>query len=111
MKPRYTVTRIRTERSPDTDELGNDVWVESEQDVLVYGWSVPQSSEPKLAGHDRLIVDIELIAPAGVFVARDSVKLPGQDQALEVVGKPENYSHNPFGWDPRAEIVNLSGVR
>ena len=113
MKLRYTVTRIRTERTPGVDELGNDVWVEDEfpTPVLVAGWSVPQTDEPKLAGHDRETVQVELIAAVGDFVPRDKVRLPGRDDVLHVVGESENYSYNPFGWDPGLEIVNLGGVR
>lgn len=29
----------------------------------VHGWSTPRTSEPKLAGHDRDVVDVELLVP------------------------------------------------
>lgn len=29
----------------------------------VHGWAAPSSLEPKLSGHDRVVVDIELFAP------------------------------------------------
>lgn len=29
----------------------------------VHGWSAPRTSEPKLAGHDRDVVEIELLVP------------------------------------------------
>lgn len=110
---RYEVTRIRRVRRLERDALNNDVWVdeESPEPVAVAGWSVPTSDEPKLAGHDRRTVAIELLAPVGVFRPEDAVKLPGRSDTLEVIGDPENYSHNPFGWDPGLEIVNLGGIK
>lgn len=108
----YEVTRIRRIRRLEQDELNNDVWVdeESPEQVAVAGWSVPSSDEPKLAGHDRRTVTVELLAPVGDFRPKDAVRLPGRDDTLEVVGEPENYSHNPFCWDPGLEVVNLGGI-
>lgn len=109
----HTVSRVRRERTRDVDALGNDVWVDVEklEDVAVAGWATPSSDEPKLAGHDRRTVTVELYAPVGVFRPEDAVRLPGRDDTLEVVGEPENYSHGPFGWDPGLEVVNLGGIR
>lgn len=108
----FVVQRVRRVKVLEKDELNNDVWEESESrdSVKVAGWSKPASDEPKLAGHGRVTVDIELFAPVGVFQVRDAVQLPGRDGLLEVVGEPENYSHSPFGWDPGLEVVNLAGV-
>lgn len=110
---RFEVEHVRRERKHDVDELNNDVWVDVEVSapVKVAGWSKPTSAEPKLAGHDRLTVDVELLAPVGVFSARDAVRLPDHSGLMEVVGEPENYSFNPFGWDPGLEVVNLSEVK
>lgn len=108
----FEVIQVRRERRLERDELNNDVWkdVKTSVPVRVAGWSKPTSAEPKLAGHDRLTVDVELLAPVGVFSARDAVQLPDRDDLLEVVGEPENYSHNPFGWDSGLEVVNLVGI-
>lgn len=110
---RFEVVHVRRERQHDVDELNNDVWVDVEVStpVKVAGWSKPSSDEPKLAGHDRLTVDVELLAPVGVFGDRDAVQLPDRDGLMEVVGEPENYSFNPFGWDPDLEVVNLVEVK
>lgn len=110
---RFEVEHVRRERKHEVDELNNDVWVDVEVSapVKVAGWSSPSSDEPKIAGHDRLTVDVELLAPVGVFSARDAVRLPDRDDLMEVVGEPENYSFNPFGWDPGLEVVNLSEVK
>lgn len=108
---RYSVVRIRRERVGTVDELGNDVVedVESSAPVMVAGWAMPQTDEPKLAGHERRTVKIEMYAPVGAFLVSDAVKLPDRDELLEVVGEPENYEHNPFRWSPKLEVVNLSG--
>lgn len=74
----------------------------------VYGWSAPRSEEPKVAGHDRVVVDVELLAPPGFQVgAHDLVDLP--DGVYEVVGQPEDYNHGPFGFTPGL-VVNLRKV-
>lgn len=95
----------------EVDELGNERVIETREVVRVAGWSVPTAAEPKIAGHDRRTVEIELLAPPGVFRPQDAVILPERDDVLEVVGEPENYEHNPFGWSPGLEVVNLGGVQ
>lgn len=109
----HTVVRVRRIRTTDLDELGNDVIVDAEvpEEVQVAGWATPSADEPKLAGHDRRTVTVELYAPVGTFRPEDAVKLPEREDTLEVIGEPENYSHGPFGWDPGLEVVNLGGVQ
>lgn len=94
----------------EPDALGNETVLESRDVVRVAGWAVPRADEPKLAGHDRRTVQVELFAPVGLFRPQDAVELPGRADALEVVGEPENFEHNPFGWSPGLEVVNLAGV-
>lgn len=93
-----------------SDQLGNDTVTETRDTVKVAGWAVPRSDEPKLAGHDRRTVQVELYAPVGLFRPQDAVMLPERDDVLEVIGEPENYEHNPFGWAPGLEVVNLGGT-
>ena len=109
---RYSVVRIRREQVGTVDELGNDVVedVESSEPVMVAGWAMPQTDEPKLAGHERRTVKIEMYASTGAFLVGDAVRLPERKDVLEVVGEPENYEHNPFGWAPGLEVVNLAGI-
>ena len=94
----------------ESDALGNDTVTEARDTVKVAGWAVPRSDEPKLAGHDRRTVQVELYAPVGMFRPQDAVVLPERDDVLEVIGEPENYEHNPFGWAPGLEVVNLGGT-
>ena len=47
-KPSFPVVVVRRVLSDEKDMLGNEVWVDEEREILVYGWSVPQSSEPKI---------------------------------------------------------------
>lgn len=77
-------------------------------DRKVYGWSSPDTSEPKLAGHDRDVVEVELLVPSGFSCGpRDRMVLDGV--VFEVIGEPEMSDHNPFGWNPGG-VVNLRKV-
>lgn len=95
----------------ETDALGNDTVTETRDTVKVAGWAVPRTAEPKLAGHSRRTVEVELFAPVGMFRPQDAVVLPERDDVLEVIGEPENYEHDPFGWTPGLEVVNLGGTQ
>lgn len=110
---RHEVIRVRRLQETGVNDLGNDVIVDVEDEVpvKVAGWATPQAAEPKLAGHDRRTVVVELLAPTGEFRPEDAVRIPGRDDLLEVVGEPENYDHGPFGFAPGIEVVNLGGIR
>ncbi len=101
------------------DDWGNTVsgWADPVERP-VYGWGAPQSSEPKLAGHDRDVVEVELLVPPDFSCSpRDRIVLDGVldpdtgqwSNEYEVIGHPEMYSHNPFGWNPGG-VVNLKAV-
>ncbi|MFD4294141.1 hypothetical protein ACFWQG_13065 [Rhodococcus sp. NPDC058532] len=68
----------------------------------VIGWSVPTSTEPAIAGHDRVIVDVELLTPPDFPArARDVIDLPyGPAGRFEVIGEVGDTEGNPFGWAP-----------
>ncbi|OBA62190.1 hypothetical protein A5780_19215 [Nocardia sp. 852002-20019_SCH5090214] len=96
------------------DARGNDVWGytppldSSGTQRRVYGWYVPSSTEPALAGHDRVVVDVVLMVPPGFPAGpHDRIDLP--DGQYDVVGNPEDYNHGPFQWAPGA-VVNLTRV-
>ncbi len=72
----------------------------------VYGWAAPSSTEPKLAGHNRVTVEVELLVPPDfVCGPHDVIDLPNSGQ-FEVIGYPEDYTHGPFGFQP-GYVVNL----
>ena len=109
----FEVIRVRREFTSEVDELGNDVVLEQEnsEKVKVAGWAQPQGAEPKLAGHDRQTVDVELFAPVGSFSEHDAVILPDSGRRFEVIGEPGSYEYNPFGWEPGLEVFNLAHIR
>lgn len=92
-----------------TDDFGNPIkaWA-APVTKQVYGWGAPQGDEPKLAGHDRVVVQVELLVPPGFECAsQDRMVLDGIE--YEAVGPVESYDHNPFGWNPGG-VVNLVKV-
>ncbi|AZS06576.1 head-to-tail stopper [Mycobacterium phage JacoRen57] len=101
--------------NPDAvNDLGNkkEAWDEPvEEDV--YGWGPPQLQEgPKevLVGTSRYVVALELMVPPGVY-AKDGDKVELDDGSMwRVVGPTEDYSHNPFGWNP-GNVINLINVK
>ncbi|QSM00050.1 head-to-tail stopper [Gordonia phage Cashline] len=77
----------------------------------VIGWGPPQSSqpEPKLAGHDREVVDIEVMVPPDWTSGhRDRITLPGEG-ITQQIGGVESTAGNPFGWVP-GHIINVRRV-
>lgn len=75
----------------------------------VIGWDVPTSTEPVLAGHDRVVVDVQLLTPPD-FPARprDVIDLPTGGR-YEVIGEAGGTEGNPFGWIPGGTL-NLRRV-
>lgn len=84
--------------TPPLDEPGAE--------ALVIGWAVPSSTEPAVAGHDRVAVDVVLGVPPGFTLgAHDVVDLPyGPLGQYEVVGEVRGAEGNPFGWNPGGEV-------
>ncbi|MFI9507568.1 hypothetical protein [Nocardia sp. NPDC052566] len=77
----------------------------------VYGWSIPSSTEPSLAGHDRVLVDVQVLAPPTLHVQpRDVIDLPADPAGqFEMIGYAEDYTKGPFGFQPGA-VINLQKV-
>ncbi|MBT2266451.1 hypothetical protein [Rhodococcus erythropolis] len=93
-----------------TDTRGNpvDAWAD-EVPQLTYGWDVPKSIEPKRAGAQRVIVDLELLVPDTFRVGPyDKVRIPGRP-VFDVLGEAEDYNNGPFDWAP-GFVVNLGRV-
>lgn len=75
--------------TPAKDEMGTQVGV--------YGISFPTSTEPPLAGHDRLVIDAELWAPPTVSIGPyDLVDL--DDGQYQVIGQPQDWGRGPWRW-------------
>lgn len=95
----------------EKDTRGNwrDAWAEPVE-VAVYGWHVSSTHEPQIPLHDRVRVDVQVLAPESFVPSpRDRVSIPGRPGVYEVVGEVEDYNHGPFGWRP-GNVVNLKKV-
>lgn len=91
------------------DAWGNTVsgWADPVE-KRVYGWGAPATSEPKVAGHNRDVVELELLVPPG-FECSPHDRMVLDSLEYEVIGGVEMFDHNPFGWNPGG-IVNLRRV-
>lgn len=95
------------------NDLGNPVeaW-DPPVEWDVYGWGAPQLQAPKevLVGTTRWVVALELMVPPGT-TAKDGDLIQLDDESWwRVVGPTEDYSHNPFGWNP-GNVINLVAVK
>ncbi len=91
----YSVLHAPFTPGPE-DGLGNavDGWAPA---VLrpVYGAGPTMSTEPKVVGQNRVVVDAVLLVPPGApYGPRDRVTLAGN--LFEVVGYEESTEFNPF---------------
>ena len=65
---------VHKHSSSTTDEYGREVPVytparDQPGTVLpVHGWANAYNTEPKLAGHERVVIDLELFVPTGLVV-------------------------------------------
>lgn len=100
----YEVRRIR-HGEIGRDALNNVVYGETNDPLMVAAWWSSSSAEPKVAGHERLVVDVEIIAAPGDFREGDEIDGVGDYGRLKVVGHPEDYRHGPW-WDPGLVVVN-----
>lgn len=94
---RRYVEGARNSRGNPTETWADPVSVD------VYGWAQPTSSEPKIAGRDQVIVDLEVYAPASFRPGPyDLLAVDGAGYTVE--GEPEDYNHGPFGFTPGVVI-------
>lgn len=79
----------------------------------IHGWASPSSTEPKLAGHDRVEVQIEMYVPAA-FQAGPHDVIDLNTVQYEVIGYPEDYTGSPWAFLPGGfvggRVVNLRRV-
>ncbi|WP_078344594.1 hypothetical protein [Mycobacteroides chelonae] len=74
----------------------------------IYGAGPDMSNEPKIVGHERVIVDmVMLVPPDQTYGPRDRETIGGN--VYECVGFPESTEFNPFGKHFGA-VVNLRRV-
>lgn len=67
--------------------------------VKVYGWSVPDTLEPIVPGHERVMVDVQLLVPPGFpAVASSVIDLPAGQ--FQVIGEQQDYTNGPFAFRP-----------
>lgn len=70
-------------------------------------FTTPRTSEPKLAGHDRDVVEFELIVKSdfGVVSPQDRMVIDGIE--YDVIGQPEDFTKNPWRTDFGCFTINL----
>ncbi|WP_280485358.1 hypothetical protein [Nocardia cyriacigeorgica] len=102
----FTVQTRAYSQGPDKDPRGNLIerWADPVVQPVI-GWGAPQSAEPKVTGHDRVVVELELFVPEGFTCGPKDKILVGNIEYL-VLGFPEDYNHGPFGFRPGC-VVNL----
>jgi hypothetical protein len=116
----FKVRHFRYNPTAEND-LGTSVeaW-EDPTEIEVYGWGPPQSEgKTVLEGDARTVIQVELMVPPG-FISRpdDRFQLGSTAEVEEApdyydtyrqVGPLEDYTHNPFGWNP-GSVVNLIAI-
>lgn len=81
-----------------------DTWADP-VDVDVYGWWIPNTHEPQIAGHERVRIDAQILAPPEFAPgSKDLIVLPVGE--FEVEGGVQDYNHGPFDWQP-GNVINL----
>ncbi|OZD23820.1 hypothetical protein CH253_08130 [Rhodococcus sp. 06-156-3C] len=98
-----TAAHVR-EAGYDGNGMPREGWADP-RDQYVYGWQSTNSYEPKLAGPNRVVVEVELLAPESFECGpKDRVWLNGA--RFDVIGYPEDANEGPFGFRP-GFLVNL----
>lgn len=102
---------LRAYAGSTEDDLGNltDEWATAVEEPAI--WWTPSSvatSEQKMAGHDRIVVDLVLVVDSATVVGpRDHAVIEGRE--FEVIGYPEDFDHGPW-WRPGLQPVNLRRI-
>lgn len=110
---KYTVG-VKTFSESGEDVHGNPVSSWSDPvDHKVCFWAPPAArgdqGEPDVAGHDRVVIDLELCVPEGFPAGpHDRIVVPGRG-VFEVLGYPEDFNHGPW-WSPGVVVFNLQRV-
>lgn len=109
MFPLRHVVGVRVFQEGAFDSHGNPVrsWADPVEQA-VYGWYVPSTDEPAVAGHDRVVVDVKVLVPPG-FVCGPNDRVVVDGSTFDVVGLLEDYTFGPWGYRPGA-VLNLREV-
>ncbi|KAA0021809.1 hypothetical protein [Antrihabitans cavernicola] len=111
LRARYKVGTRKFSEGPDKDPRGNKVkrWAPAvEQRAICWGPANANQAEPKVVGHDRVVVELELCVPEGFDVGpQDKVIIAGAE--YDAIGYPEDFNNGPFGFRP-GMVVNLKRV-
>lgn len=103
----YTIAH-RAYSGTGEDDHGNEIPAYAAPVTVAAFWWSPSSSEPAVAGHDRVVVDkVAVVDSATEIGPRDLVEIEGIE--YEVVGYAEDYDHGPW-WVPGCRPVNLQRV-
>ena len=84
----------------ETNTRGNPrkAW-EDPVEVRVIGFYWPSSTEPPESGRDEVTADVIVLAPPAFQPgAHDRLVIEGDE--YEVIGRPDDYNHGPFGFRP-----------
>ena len=101
--------KISRFKAGSTDAFGNPVesW-ESPVEFACFWWT-PSSSEPAMAGHDRVVADLVVVVAAGFSCGpRDRITVDGRDYGVD--GEPRDYNHGPFGFSPDRLVIECRRV-
>jgi hypothetical protein len=112
--PLLFTARIYSYQNGTVNDLGNEVESWSvPTEVWVYGWGPPQftpQGKEVVVESSRYVVETELFVPPGIIAYnKDLIKLGSNPEWHRVVGPTEDYSHNPFGFNP-GSVINLIAV-
>ncbi|MBF6133507.1 hypothetical protein IU501_10900 [Nocardia otitidiscaviarum] len=90
------------------DAHGNEIPTYAAPIEVPSFWWSPSSTEPALAGHDRVLVDLVLVVDSALTITpRDLFDVDGNEYS--VIGYPQDYDHGPW-WSPGVQPVNLRRV-
>lgn len=101
----FEVSLLTTTEGSD-DEHGNPTVETVEEPRLVIGWGPPRGREPKTAGVQATVVDLELFVPPE-WTSKESDLVVVDGLEYQQIGPVEDYNHGPFGFKPGG-VVNLS---
>lgn len=104
----FTVTHVTRTKSGE-NALGQPIYDETSTDRQVVTWYPTDETERNnaaLAG--RTISELTMLALDDGWNATDKVVLDGDD--YEVIGRTEDYTHNPFSRDFGGYAIQLKRV-